>query len=73
MRKKRELLGKQLEEQDVLKEKGVKEQREFVEVSLPEVAGRRCDEVWKVQGREDLEGARNITKCVFSIFQVWHN
>ena len=43
MRKKRELLGKQLEEQDVLKEKGVKEQREFVEVSLPEVAGRRCD------------------------------
>ena len=39
----RKLLGKQLEEQDVLKEKVVKEQKEFLEVSLPEVAVRRCD------------------------------
>ena len=40
---------------DVLKEKVVKEQREFAEVSLPEVAGHNCDVVLKVQGRKDLE------------------
>ena len=32
----------------------VKEQREFAEVSLPEVAGHSCDDVLKVQGRKDL-------------------
>ena len=64
----RKLLGKQLEEQDVLKEKVVKEQWEFTEVSLPEVAGHICDDVLKVQGRKDLEKGPEIELNVFFQF-----